>query len=96
LLSFTGLLILRGRGGAVTGILAGLGGDFLHHLGAHVLVGVLQLDLLGNGHAVLGHGRCAEALLEHHHAAGGAQGDLHGAGQLLHAAQDALACVVLV
>src|SRR3989442_11508166 len=34
----------RGRR-AVTGDVGGLGGDFLQHLCAHVLVGVLELDL---------------------------------------------------
>ena len=43
-----------GGGGAVTGVVAGLGSDFLDHLRAHVLELVLQLDFLGHGHAVLG------------------------------------------
>jgi hypothetical protein len=34
-----------------------LDGDFLDELGAHVLEGVLELDLLGDGHAVVGDGR---------------------------------------
>jgi hypothetical protein len=41
-------------GGAVTGVVGGLGSDFLDHLGAHVLELVLQFDFLGDGHAVLG------------------------------------------
>ena len=45
-----------GGGGAVTGVVAGLGSDFLDHLGAHVLELVLELDFLGDGHTVLGHG----------------------------------------
>ena len=48
----------RGSGGAVTGHVIGLLGDFAHHLRAHVLELVLELDLLGDGDAVLG--RCAE------------------------------------
>ncbi|MPM57556.1 hypothetical protein SDC9_104378 [bioreactor metagenome] len=43
-----------GGGGAVAGHVVGLGGHFLHQLGAHVLEGVLELDLLGDGHAVVG------------------------------------------
>ena len=74
-----------GGGGAVAGDTAGLGGDFLDHLRAHVLVGVFQLDLLGHGHAVLGDGGRAERLFQHHVAARGAEGDLDGPGQLLHA-----------
>jgi len=43
-----------GGGGAVAGDVAGLGGDLTDHLGAHVLEGVLELDLLGDADAVLG------------------------------------------
>jgi hypothetical protein len=68
-----------------------LAGDFLHHLGAHVLVGIFELDLLGDGDAVLGDGRRAEFLVEDDVAALGAEGDLDGAGEFLDAAQDLLA-----
>ena len=50
-----------GGGGAVAGDVGGLAGDFLDHAGAHVLVLVFELDLLGDGHAVLGDGGRAEA-----------------------------------
>ena len=47
----------HGRGGgAVAGHVGGLGGDLAHHLRAHVLERVLELDLLGHRHAVLGDG----------------------------------------
>ena len=46
-----------GGGGAVTGGVVGLRGDLAHHLGAHVLELVLELDLLGDGDAVLGDAR---------------------------------------
>ena len=45
-----------GGGGAVAGGVAGLAGDFAHHLGAHVFIGIFQFDFLGDGHAVLGDG----------------------------------------
>ena len=45
----------RRRGGAVAGDVGRLGRDFAHHLGAQVLEPVVQLDLLGDGHAVLRH-----------------------------------------
>ena len=49
---------IDGRGGgAVTGHRAGLGGDLLDHLRAHVFVGIFQLDFLGDGDAVLGDDR---------------------------------------
>ncbi len=54
----------RGRG-AVTGDIVGLGRDFLAELGAHVLVGIGQLDLLGDGDAVLGDHGGAVLLLQH-------------------------------
>jgi hypothetical protein len=52
------------RSRAVPGLVGGLRGDFPHHLRAHVLELVLELDLLGDGHAVLGHAWCAERLVE--------------------------------
>ena len=74
-----------GGGGAVTGVVAGLGSDFLDHLGAHVLELVLELDLLGDRDTVLGDGGGAETALEHHVAALGAQRDLDRVGQDVHA-----------
>ena len=43
---------------------AGLGGDLVDHLGAHVLELVLELDFLRDRHAVLGDARRAERLLD--------------------------------
>jgi hypothetical protein len=71
----------RGGGGAVAGDVVGLGGRFLQKLGAHVLEGVLQLDLLGHGHAVVGDGGRAPLLVQRDVAALGAQRGLHGVGQ---------------
>jgi hypothetical protein len=67
--------------GAVAGDVGGLGGDFLHHLRAHVLELVLELDLLRYRDAVLGDGRRAERALEHDVAALGPQRHFHGVGQ---------------
>ena len=81
----------NGRGGgAVAGGVAGLAGDFAHHLGAHVFIRILQLDFLGDGDAVLGHGGGAEFLVEHDVAAFGAEGGGDGAGELGDAAQNRL------
>ena len=74
-----------GGGGAVAGQVAGLGGDFLHHLGAHVLDRVGQLDFLGDGDAVLGDGRGAELLVDDDVAALGAERDLDRLGQVVDA-----------
>ena len=75
-----------GGGGAVTGDVVGLLGDFLDQLGADLLVGVLELDLLGDGDAVVGDRGGAPLLLEHDVAALGAEGDANGVGELVHPA----------
>src|ERR1039457_4024189 len=81
----------HGRGGgSVTRGVAGLAGDFAHHLGAHILIRILQLDFLGDGDAVLGHGGGAEFLVEHHVTAFGAERGGDGAGEFGHSAQDGL------
>ena len=53
-----------GGGGAVAGDVVGLGGRFLQQLGAHVGEVVVELDLLGDGDAVVGDGRGAVLLVE--------------------------------
>ena len=83
-----------GGGGAVAGHVGGLGSDFADHLRAHVLERILQLDFLGDGHAVLGDDRRAELLFDHRVAALGAERDLHGVGQAVDAAQDRLAGIL--
>ena len=82
----------HGRGGgAVTGDVGGLGRDLAHHLGAHVLELVFELDLLGDGDAVLGDAGSAEALVEHDVAALRAERHLHGVGENVDAAQHLVA-----
>ena len=85
-----------GGGGAVAGGVGGLRRDFAHHLRAHVLELVLELDLLGDGDAVLGDRGGAELLLDDDVAALGAEGDFDRVGELVHAAQDRLAGVLAV
>ena len=79
------------RGRAVAGLGAGPAGDFLDELGADVLHRVFQLDLLGDGHAVLGDGRAAEGFLDHHVSPRRPQSALDCPAELLHAAPDRLA-----
>ncbi len=74
-----------GGGGAVAGDVRSLGSNFLHHLRAHVFKLVLELDFLRDRHAVLGDGGGAEAALEHHIAAFGAQGYFDRVGQDIYA-----------
>ncbi len=71
-----GLRENRRRGGAVTSHVVGLAGDLAHELGAHILVRIRELNLLGDGHAVLGDGGGAPLLVQHHVAATRAQGHL--------------------
>ena len=61
--------------------------DLAQHLRAHILELVLELDLLGDGDAVLGDAGRAEALVEDDVAALGAERDLHRVGEDVDAAQ---------
>ena len=80
----------RGRG-AVAGGVVGLGGDFAHHLRAHVLELVLELDLLGDGDAVLGDAGRAKRLVEDDVAAFRAERHPDGIGEDIDAAQHLVA-----
>ena len=81
------------RGRAVARGIGGLGCDLAHHLRAHVLELVLELDLLGDGHAVLGDARGAVGLVEHDVAALGTERHAHRVRERVDAAQHAVACV---
>src|SRR5438552_3284127 len=80
-------------GGTVAGRIGGLGSDFAHHLCAHVLELVVELDLLGDGDAVLGDAGRAERLVEDDVAALRTERDLHGIVEDVDAAQHAVAGV---
>jgi hypothetical protein len=82
-----------GGGGAVARGVGGLGGDLAHHLGAHVLELVFELDFLGDRHTVLGDARGAERLVEHDVTALGAERNLHSIRQNVDAAQHTIARV---
>ena len=73
---------------AITGHVVGLAGGLFQELGAHVLVGVLQLDLLGDGHAVAADLGRPELLVQYHVSPPGAQGHSdgvrHGVDATLH------------
>ena len=83
----------RRRGGAVAGLLVGLGGDLAHHLRAHVLELVLEFDFLRHRHPVLGDARRAIALVEHDVAALGAERHPHRVVEDVDAAQHLVARV---
>src|SRR5205814_5714099 len=63
-----------------------LRGNFFHELGAHVLVGVLQLDLLRDRDAVVRDRRRPELLVEDDVPAARSQGHPDGVRQLVYAA----------
>ena len=83
-------------GGAVACDVVGLGGDFLDELCAHVLKRILKLDLLRDGHAVVGDQGSAELLVKHYVASLGAEGYFNGICKLVHAMLNSLACVFAV
>ena len=68
------------RRGAVTGDVVGRRGDLADELGALVLEDVLDLDLAGDGDAVVGDRRRAELFVEHDVTALRAEGDLDRVG----------------
>ena len=79
-----------GGGGPVTGDVVGLHGDGLHQLGTEVLEGVLEIDVAGDGHTVVGDDRATEGLVEDDVAALGPQGDAHRVSQRVHTALETL------
>ena len=81
------------RSGPVAGLVIGFLSDLPHHLGAHILELVLQLDLLRHGYAVLCDAWRSEALVKDHVAALRAQRDLDGIGQDIDAAEHLVASV---
>ncbi len=78
-----------GGGGAVAGDIGSLRRDFFQHLRAHVLEAVGELDFLGDGDAVLGDRRGAEALFEHNVTTLRAERCLDGIGENVDAGQHA-------
>jgi hypothetical protein len=68
-------------GGAVAAGVVGLAGGFLDELGAHVLERVGELDVLGDGDAVIDDRGRAPFLIEGHAVAFGPQGHFYRIGQ---------------
>ncbi len=68
-------------GGAITGKIIGLAGNFTDHLRAHVLELVFQFDFLGNADTVLGDAWCAERFVDNDVTAFWTEGDFYGIGE---------------
>jgi len=83
-------------GGAVARDIIGLGGDFLDELCAHVLESILELDLLGDRHAIVGDGRSAVGLVQNNVSALGSQGDLDCIRKLVDTFRQCHACICAV
>ena len=81
----------RRGSGAVPRLIGGLRGDLAHHLCAHVLELVVEFDLLGDGHTILGNTRRAKRLVEHDIPAFRAERDSHRMGKNVDAAQHLVA-----
>ena len=79
-----------GRRGAVARRVRRLARHLADHLRAHVLERVLEVDLLGDGDAVLGDRGRSELLVEDDVAPLGAERDLHRVGELVDAAENRL------
>ena len=69
----------------ITSLVAGLGGNILDELCAHVLEWILELNLLGNGNTVLGDLRSTELLVNDHVATLGAKSNFHCICKLVNA-----------
>ncbi len=85
-----------GGGGAVAGDVVGRGRDLADELGALVLEDVLDLDLPGDGDAVVGDRRRAELFVQHDVAAFRAEGDLDGVGDGVDAGLQGPPCILAV
>jgi hypothetical protein len=81
----------RGRRSAIPGDVRRLARDFLHHVRAHVLERILQVDFLRDRHAVLGDRGRPEFLVEDDVAALGPERHLHGIREAIDPAQNRLA-----
>ncbi len=86
----------RGGRGTVTCHIVSLAGGFLDELGPHVLDGASQFDVLGDGHAVLGHIGAAPTLVENRIATARPEGGSYRTGQLAGTGQQLLPGVIAI
>ena len=82
-------------GGAVSGVVGGLGGDLFHHLCAHVLEGVLEFDLTRNGHTVFGDSGRPERFLKNDITAPRTERDHDGLRELVYTSAYGVASFVV-
>ncbi len=77
-------------GGTVTGCITGLAGDLADHGCAHVFIGALQFDFLGDGNAILGNRGRAKFFVDNYVATFGAERRADRFGEGLNAGQESL------
>src|SRR5699024_10859265 len=80
-----------GGGGAVACDVVGLDGDGLHQLRTEVLEGVFEVDVAGDGHAVVGDQWATEGTVQHDVAAARAERHLHRVSERVDTLLEALA-----
>lgn len=78
-------------GGAVAGDIVCLCGDFFYKLSAHVLKGIFELNILGDGDTVVGDEGSAVLLVEHNVSALGAERDFNCVSELIDTGLESLA-----
>src|SRR5665811_428937 len=89
---------LRQHGGgcrAVTSDIIGLSCRLLEELGAHVGEMILELDLLGDRHTIVGDRRCAELLVDRYIAALRTKRGLHRVRQDVYAFLQRTSCLFI-
>ena len=70
-------------GGPISGVVIGLRGYLLDQLGSHILIRILQLDLLGYGYTVLGDVGSAKLAIQDHVASLWSESRLNRIGELV-------------
>lgn len=78
---------------AIADEVAGLFGSLPQHLRAEVLLRILELHLLGDGHSIVADDRGAPLLLDQHRFGLRSERDAHSVGKLRGATQHFLACI---
>src|SRR5262249_33260389 len=93
-LAYDGMSEKSSRSDAIARLVRRFGGDLAHHLRAHVLELVLELDLLRHRHTILSDAWSTERLVEHNIASFGAECHFDRVGQNVDAVQHALTGVL--
>ena len=91
-----GLCQNRCSRGAVAGDIVGLGCNLTDKLGSHILKRILQLDLLGDRHAVVGDHRTSIGLIQNHISSLRSDRDANGIRQFIYTYAKGLSCLISI